>query len=104
MFYGLDWIATVPPTVALTAKIFGTRDVGLIFGWVIASHQVGAAAVALFAGFIRSIDGSYDLAFSVSGVACIAAAVGVLLIGRTSDRGFFRRNHKIQQPATAQQY
>jgi sugar phosphate permease len=104
VFYGLDWIATVPPTVALTAKIFGTREVGLIFGWVIASHQVGAAAVALFAGFIRSIDGSYDLAFSISGIACIAAAVGVLLIGRTSDSGFFRRNHKIEQPATAQQY
>ena len=69
VFYGLDWIATVPPTVALTAKIFGTREVGLIFGWVIASHQVGAAAVALFAGFIRSIDGSYDLAFSISGTA-----------------------------------
>jgi MFS family permease len=104
VFYGLDWIATVPPTVALTAKIFGTREVGLIFGWVIASHQVGAAAVALFAGFIRSIDGSYDLAFSISGIACIAAAVGVLLIGRTSDNGSFRRNHKIQRPATAQQY
>jgi sugar phosphate permease len=104
VFYGLDWIATVPPTVALTAKIFGARDVGLIFGWVIASHQVGAATVALFAGFIRSIDGSYDLAFSLSGLACIAAALGVLLIGRTSDSGFFRRSPKIRQPATAQQY
>jgi MFS family permease len=104
VFYGLDWIATVPPTVALTARIFGTRDVGLIFGWVIASHQIGAAAIALFAGFIRSIDGSYDLAFLISGFACIAAALGVLLIGRTSDSGFFRRRHKIQQPETAQQY
>jgi sugar phosphate permease len=87
-----------------TARIFGTRDVGLIFGWVIAAHQIGAAVIALLAGFIRSIDGSYDLAFLISGFACIAAALGVLLIGRTSDSGFLRRRHKIQQPATAQQY
>jgi sugar phosphate permease len=82
VFYGLDWIATVPPTVALIAKIFGRREVGLIFGWVVAAHQVGAAAVAYLAGFIRSMDGSYDLAFVLSGTACIAAAFGVLLIGR----------------------
>jgi predicted MFS family arabinose efflux permease len=83
VFYGLDWIATVPPTIALTAKIFGTRDVGLMFGWVIAAHQIGAAAIALLAGFIRSIDGSYDFAFELSGAACVATAFGVLLIGRS---------------------
>jgi sugar phosphate permease len=82
VFYGLDWIATVPPTIALTAKIFGTRNVGLMFGWVVAAHQIGAAAVAYLAGFIRSMDGSYDLAFDISGTACIAAAFGVLFIGR----------------------
>ena len=82
VFYGLDWIATVPPTVALTAKIFGTRNVGLMFGWVVAAHQIGAATVAYFAGFIRSMDGSYDLAFMISGTACIATAFGVLFIGR----------------------
>jgi predicted MFS family arabinose efflux permease len=82
VFYGLDWIATVPPTIALTAKIFGTRNVGLMFGWVVAAHQVGAATIAYLAGFIRSIDGSYDLAFFLSGAACLAAAFGVLFIGR----------------------
>jgi sugar phosphate permease len=82
VFYGLDWIATVPPTIALTAKIFGTRNVGLMFGWVVAAHQVGAATIAYLAGFIRSIDGSYDLAFFLSGAACLAAALGVLFIGR----------------------
>jgi sugar phosphate permease len=82
VFYGLDWIATVPPTIALTAKIFGTRNVGLMFGWVIAAHQIGAGTVAYLAGFIRSMDGSYDLAFVLSGTACIAAAFGVLFIGR----------------------
>jgi len=82
VFYGLDWIATVPPTIALTAKIFGNRNVGLMFGWVVAAHQIGAATVAYLAGFIRSMDGSYDLAFFISGAACIATAFGVLCIGR----------------------
>jgi sugar phosphate permease len=85
VFYGLDWIATVPPTVALTAKIFGTRNVGVMFGWVVAAHQVGAASIAYLAGFIRSVDGSYDLAFVLSGAACIATAFGVLLIGRKAN-------------------
>jgi sugar phosphate permease len=83
VFYGLDWIATVPPTIALISKIFGTRDVSLMFGWVVAAHQIGAASIAFFAGFIRSIDGSYNFAFELSGTACIATAFGVLLIGRS---------------------
>ncbi len=83
VFYGLDWIATVPPTIALISKIFGTRDAGLMFGWVVAAHQVGAAVIAFLAGFIRSIDGSYNFAFQLSGSACIATAFGVLLIGRS---------------------
>ena len=82
VFYGLDWIATVPPTVGLTAKIFGRENVGLMFGWVLAAHQLGAAAIAYLAGFIRSMDGSYDHAFVLSGMACIVTALGVLLIGR----------------------
>jgi sugar phosphate permease len=82
VFYGLDWIATVPPTVGLTAKIFGRENVGLMFGWVLAAHQLGAAAVAYLAGFIRSMDGSYDHAFVLSGMACMITALGVLLIGR----------------------
>jgi sugar phosphate permease len=53
-----------------------------MFGWVIAAHQVGAAAIAYLAGFIRSMDGSYDHAFILSGMACIITAFGVLLIGR----------------------
>jgi sugar phosphate permease len=85
IFYGLDWIATVPPTVALTAQIFGRQNVGLIFGWVMAAHQVGAAASAYLAGFFRSMDGTYDYAFIFAGVACVIAAVGVLLIGRGVD-------------------
>src|SRR5215469_1805745 len=86
VFYGLDWIATVPPTVALTVKIFGREKVGLIFGWIVASHQVGAGITAFFAGFIRSMEGSYDWAFLVSGAACVLTALGVLLIGREVPR------------------
>jgi sugar phosphate permease len=78
VFYGLDWIATVPPTVALTRQAFGAEKAGLIFGWIMASHQIGAALAASFAGFIRTFEGSYDRAFMVAGVLCMITAVGVL--------------------------
>ena len=84
VFYGLDWIATVPPTVALTAKIFGRDKVGLMFGWIVAAHQIGAGAVAYLAGFIRSMQGNYDHAFVLSGAACILTAVAVLWIDRSA--------------------
>ncbi|MBV9674350.1 MAG: MFS transporter [Verrucomicrobia bacterium] len=82
VFYGLDWIATVPPTVALIARIFGSEKVGLMFGWIFAAHQVGAGFTAFFAGFLRSMEGSYDHAFFISGLLCIVAAVAVLQIGK----------------------
>jgi len=81
VFYGLDWIATVPPTVALTAQIFGRDRVGLVFGWIFAAHQLGAAAAASFAGTLRTFEGSYDHAFMVSGNLCVIAAVSILFIG-----------------------
>ena len=80
MFYGLDWIATVPPTVALTRQIFGAEKAGLVFGWILASHQVGAALAASFAGFIRTVEGSYDYAFTIAGVLCMISAIGVLFV------------------------
>ncbi len=82
VFYGLDWIATVPPTVALTARIFGSEKVGLMFGWIFAAHQVGAGITAFFAGFLRSAEGTYDHAFFISGLLCIVAAMAVLQIGK----------------------
>jgi MFS family permease len=81
VFYGLDWIATVPPTVALTAQIFGRDRVGLVFGWIFAAHQLGAAAAASFAGTLRTIEGTYDHAFLISGNLCFIAAVSILFIG-----------------------
>ena len=73
IFYGLDWVATVPPTVVLCQRHFGLSG-PIVFGWVFASHQIGAAAAALGAGLIRDTAGSYAPAFLISGGLCFAAA------------------------------
>jgi MFS family permease len=79
-FYGLDWVATVPPTIALCIQHFG-RDRGpLVYGWVFAGHQVGAALAAWGAGAIHDATGSYHMAFVLAGVACVIAAAGVMRI------------------------
>jgi len=82
IFYGLDWIATVPPTVKLTASCFGPARAGIMFGWIFAAHQLGAAFIALLAGTIRVELGEYLAAFLFAGLLCLAAALGSLLIGR----------------------
>ncbi len=86
VFYGLDWIATVPPTVALARQAFGVEKTGLVFGWIMASHQIGAALAASIAGAIRTSNGSYDHAFLIAGSLCLASAVGVLFAGRGPQR------------------
>jgi sugar phosphate permease len=78
VFYGLDWIATVPPTVRLSNKAFGSESSPLVFGWISASHQLGAGIIAFGAGSIRTYLGSYAPAFEISGLLCIAAAFAVL--------------------------
>jgi len=82
VFYGLDWVATVPPTVRLTADVFGREKSGLVFGWIFTAHQLGAATAAYGAGAIRTDLGNYMLAFMISGAFCLLAAVMVLGIGR----------------------
>jgi MFS family permease len=82
VFYGLDWIATVPPTVRITNEAFGDKNAPLVFGWVLAGHQLGAACAAFFAGFVRSIQGDYVQAFIIAGATGIVAAVLSLMIGR----------------------
>lgn len=82
VFYGLDWIATVPPTVRLCGEVFGREKASIVFGWVVATHQLGAAFAAYMAGALRTISGSYALAFTSAGALCLIAAVGVLPIGR----------------------
>lgn len=81
VFYGLDWIATVPPTMALCREHFGA-DGAVVFGWVLAWHQAGAAVVAFVAGLIRDVTGTYDLAWSGTGVLCAVAALMVLVVRR----------------------
>jgi sugar phosphate permease len=82
MFYGLDWIATVPPTVRLTAQRFGPERAGLVFGWIFAGHQLGAAMAAFGAGLSRTELNSYLPAFFVAGALCVVAAGLVLMISR----------------------
>jgi MFS family permease len=86
VFYGLDWIATVPPTVKLATAAFGRERAPLFFGWIAAAHQLGAGLTAFAAGTVRSLIGSYNDAFLVSGVLCLVAAVMILSIARTLAR------------------
>ena len=87
VFYGLDWIATVPPTVKLAAAEFGAERAPLIFGWVFAAHQLGAAAAAYGAGLTRSVMLSYTPALYAAGAACLVAAAVVLAIRGTAPSG-----------------
>jgi len=82
IFFGLDWIATVPPTLRLTTEAFGERDASIVFGWIVAGHQMGAASAAWMAGALREEQGNYLMAFVVSGATGIIAAVLALMIGR----------------------
>jgi sugar phosphate permease len=82
VFYGLDWIATVPPTVRLTSEAFGRENTGVIYGWISASHQLGASMAALGAGTIRTMTGDYQTAFWSAGILCVLAGLCFLTIGR----------------------
>jgi MFS family permease len=84
MFYGLDWIATVPPTVKLATDRFGREKAGLIFGWVFAGHQLGAASAAYGGGFARTEYQTYMPAFFVAGILCLIAALLVLTLSKHS--------------------
>jgi sugar phosphate permease len=83
MFYGLDWIATVPPTVRLTAQRFGAERANLVFGWIFAGHQLGAGAAAFGAGLSRTVLASYLPAFFIAGALCIVAALLAISIAKT---------------------
>jgi MFS family permease len=83
MFYGLDWIATVPPTVRLTAQRFGAERANLVFGWIFAGHQIGAGAAAFGGGLSRTVLASYLPAFFIAGALCIVAALVAITISKT---------------------
>jgi predicted MFS family arabinose efflux permease len=74
VIYGLDWVATVPPTAAICRSVFGA-DGSVVFGWVFAAHQLGAAAAALAAGAIRDATGHYTYAWLGAAAMCTIAAV-----------------------------
>lgn len=82
VFYGLDWIATVPPTVNLAGKAFGEKNAALMFGWIAAAHQIGAASAAWLAGVARTGSGTYLEAFVAAGLLCLVAAMMALFVGR----------------------
>ena len=85
--YGLDWIATVPPTANLTARIFGRGSLGTIYGWIFCSHMVGAAIAAFLGGLFRDVYGDYHAIF-IS--AALIGFIAVLLAGRISEGGHTR--------------
>jgi len=80
--YGLDWVATVPPTVALTVRAFGPERAGVVFGWIFCGHMLGGAAAAWLAGLSRDVLGDYLVAFTTGGLLAIAAGFAALAIGR----------------------
>lgn len=82
IFFGLDWIATVPPTLRLTTEAFGDRDAPIVFGWIVAGHQLGAASAAWMGGVVRETTGSYLMAFVLAGSTGLIAAVIALMINR----------------------
>jgi sugar phosphate permease len=99
VFYGLDWIATVPPTVKLTTEAFGRENTGVIYGWIGASHQLGASMAAFGAGAIRTELGEYRLAFMIAGVLCLIAGASFVLVGTRRSAG--RPGPRVADPATA---
>jgi sugar phosphate permease len=82
VFYGLDWVATVPPTVRLTSAAFDRQRAPMIFGWIFAGHQLGGAAAAYGAGLTRTVMQSYSPALYAAGATCIVAAAAIFLIRR----------------------
>lgn len=87
VFYGLDWVATVPPTIALCTQSFGMRQGPLVYGWVFTAHQLGAATVAYLAGYTRTVTGDYGLAFNIAGAMAIIAALLILQMNPRRETG-----------------
>jgi predicted MFS family arabinose efflux permease len=82
ILFGLDYIATVPPTVALAADRFGAHNVGVVYGWIFASHMLGAAIAAWVAGIVRESVGDYAVAFVAAGWIAIVAGFAAMMIRR----------------------
>jgi sugar phosphate permease len=97
MFYGLDWVATVPPTVKLATASFGKESSTMIFGWIFAAHQMGSAAAAYGAGLTRTRLLTYSPALYAAGALCIIAAAAIFLIPPArSNRAFHAASQTSQ--------
>lgn len=96
VFYGLDWIATVPPTVQLCRNYFGLAKSPVVYGWVFAWHMIGAAIAAIFGGWIREATGSYTIAWYTAAILCIVAALSVLMLNRIPD--LHQKSSFVQDP------
>lgn len=99
VFYGLDWVATVPATVRLTSDAFGRENTGVVYGWIGASHQIGASMAAFGAGAIRTSFGDYRLAFLIAGGLCLVAGAAFVLVGRAALQP--TRNRQVHAPTPA---
>ena len=82
IFYGLDWVATVPPTIMLCRAVLGPQRASVVYGWVFAAHQIGGATAAFGAAILRVQLGDYAVAFYISGLMCIITAYFVLQIAK----------------------
>jgi MFS family permease len=82
--YGLDWVATVPPTAALCREVFGEAG-PVVFGWVFAAHQIGAAVVSVGAGVVRDLTGQYTMAWVGAACLCLVAAFASTRVGRAGE-------------------
>ncbi|HEX3538153.1 MAG TPA: MFS transporter [Stellaceae bacterium] len=96
VFYGLDWIASVPPTVRLLSRVVGSERTGIMVAWITVIHQLGGAGAAYLGGVLRISFGTYIEAFMLSGLLCVLAALMVLFIG--ADRA---RSEPAGTPAAA---
>jgi sugar phosphate permease len=101
VFYGLDWVATVPPTIGLATSAFGVAQGALVYGWIFAAHQLGAAFAAYAAGYLRTIHGDYVLAFTSAGALSLFSAALCLFMGRETPlhRVIPRRTVPVLAPA-----
>jgi MFS family permease len=95
VFYGLDWVATVPPTVRLSADAFGAERANITFGWIFAAHQIGAAFAAFGAGAARTNFSTYVPALYVAGAACLAASALIVTLAPPRRRGAGRRKRAL---------
>ena len=101
VFYGLDWVATVPPTIGLATSAFGMAQGALVYGWIFAAHQLGAAAAAYAAGYLRTVHGDYVLAFTGAGALSLFSAALCLFMGRETPLFRFIRRQPAPLPVPA---